>query len=675
MYFFTVFNRRGQTPWQRIQLSRPQVKPRWIRRPQTAASLSLLLSILTVFASMAEPVDTNSSATTDNEVIVVTATRSPYYIGEVANQVHVIDAKTIAGSGAQNVAELLRHYGSVQVRDSQGNGRDTRLTLRGYSAAANALILVDGRKLNNSDLGGQDLTAVAMSDIAHIEILNGGAGALFGDQAIGGVVNIITHRRGDAGGSLMVGRGSYDNETYSANYHGDHASGWYYRINSALERGDGYRDEARVNYESYSVVGGFAYDAGDVSVEARQSDNEYLLTGALSVADVVADRRQAGTSFNDYVSDNRTARLSINHQINEATRLIAAYSDPDEDIVIDASSSFGNTTTLQSRRVKTFDPRFVIELDKWRLTFGADIERVEYDFAIDFGFGPSGSAHENRKSAQYLQVLYRLTDTLSLQGGLRHARLKTEVSPFDIDYRQQATAHQAGLVWQDARWRLYLNRDETFRFPLADETVDFFGNVARLDLQRGVAWELGIERRGLHLDSALSLFQQDNRDEIGFDPALGFFGANTNFDDSRRRGATLSLDWPGAGRWSGGLIYTYLDAEFVDGAYDDNRLPGVARELAKGHISISVSPRSRITGEMLYTGPQALDLANSGGGLGGYTVANLVGTYTWGDWQLTARLNNITAKEYVEFATFFGTRALYPSPERNLMVSLAYRLE
>jgi iron complex outermembrane receptor protein len=617
-----------------------------------------------------------------DEEIVTTATRSPYSLSQAANTIRVINRETIDRSGVANVAELLRNYGAVQVRDSMGNGRDSRLSLRGFGASANVLVLVDGRKLNNTDLGGQDLTAVSIADIERIEILEGGAGALFGDQAVGGVINIITAGRSVTGGHVSAGRGSYDNEKYGFSYQNQLDSGWFYGFNEDLARADGYRDDSSVNYENYSGELGYAYDYGSAGgrlfVEGRQSDNEYRLTGALTADQAAADRRQAGPSFNDYAADTRTFRLGIDHRFNNILQFLGAYSDRDEDVVIDASSGFGDTLTLQSRRVVSFDPRLIFTFGDWHLTAGLDVERVDYDFDIDFGFGVSGSAHENRKRSEYLQVLYTVTQRFTLQAGIRHANLDTDVgvdgAGMDIDYEQSATVQQIGALWMGDDWRFYLNRDETFRFPLADENVDFFGVVNQLDVQRGVAWELGGERQWRQLDAKLSVFQQDNKDEIGFDPALGFFGANTNFDDTRRRGVTLVASWIGNNNkpWSAQFLYTYLDARFTQGAYDKKRIPGVARELAKLQVNYQAFNGLDLTAEWVYTGLQTLDLSNSGDTLGGYTVANIVATYRFRDWTLNARLNNITAREYTELVTFFGSRALYPSPERNLVMNLTY---
>lgn len=635
------------------------------------------LTLLVVFGSAltaynAQAVQKTPADAIDAEVIV-TATRSPYSIQRVPATLRVISQEDIQNSAARNVADLLRNQGTVQVRDSMGNGRDARLSLRGFGASANALVLVDGRKLNNSDLGGPDLTAVALSDVERIEILEGGAGALYGDQAVGGVINIITRKVSKRQGQVVAGRGSYDGENYRASYSDALDSGWYYRLASDLDRSDGYRDDSNVNYENYSTAVGYRYGGGEVFVDGRHTDSEYRLTGALSPAAARDDRRQAGSSFNNYAADIRAFRAGIDHQFSEGVQLLATYSDRDEDVLIKGSSiSFGDTTTVQARRVKTFDPRLILSGDTLRLTVGVDIERVDYDFALNSMFGPAGSAHQNRKRSQYAQLLYTPMENLEVMAGVRHATLNTDVDPYGIHYDQSATVQQLGAVWRGHNWRIHLNRDETFRFPLADENVDFFGVINPLRVQRGVAWELGGAYEWDTVDLNVAMFEQRNSDEIGFDPAAGLWGANTNFDDTRRRGGSAEVRWQAAQDLDVRGTYTYIDARFMDGRYDGNRVPDVARQLIKVNANYVITPAASLFAELVYTGSQTLDLANSADALGGYTVVNLAATLRWQGWTLQARINNITGKEYNEFVTFYFAEGRYPSPERNGMLTLSY---
>ena len=131
------------------------------------------------------------------DTIVVSATRAPdRSIGTAAN-IQVIDRREITASGAANVTELLRGRAGVHVRDLFGDGSNATVDMRGFgaTAASNVLVLVDGRRLNpSSDVGTLFFNSVPLQEVERIEIVQGSAGVLFGNQAIGGVINVITRR-------------------------------------------------------------------------------------------------------------------------------------------------------------------------------------------------------------------------------------------------------------------------------------------------------------------------------------------------------------------------------------------------------------------------------------------------------------------------------------------------
>jgi len=142
-----------------------------------------LLVALPVFAEDHEPL-----------VIVVTPSGIEQPVTDANTTITVIDQKTIEESNAGSVAELLRGQAGVHVSDIFGDGSQATIDLRGFgpTAGSNTLVLIDGRKLNNSaDGASPDLSLIDIDDIAQIEILQGSSGVLYGNQAVGGVVNII----------------------------------------------------------------------------------------------------------------------------------------------------------------------------------------------------------------------------------------------------------------------------------------------------------------------------------------------------------------------------------------------------------------------------------------------------------------------------------------------------
>jgi len=108
------------------------------------------------YADDAEPVEM--------ETIVVTGTRTEQEIKKIPANVTVIGQADIKNSTAQNAADLLRGEQGIVVRDLMGNGKNVSVDMRGFgeNAAANSLIMIDGRRVNSIDLSGIDWTQIPL---------------------------------------------------------------------------------------------------------------------------------------------------------------------------------------------------------------------------------------------------------------------------------------------------------------------------------------------------------------------------------------------------------------------------------------------------------------------------------------------------------------------------------
>jgi outer membrane cobalamin receptor len=142
------------------------------------------------------------------EQIVVTATRTATPILDSPDHVTVIGEEHIAAPGASTVADLLQQVAGVEIADSGTAGSVKSVRIRG-SSSAQVLVLVDGVRLNDSRQGGADLSLLPVENIERIEVLRGGTSALYGADALGGVVNIITKSRAEKKLTLTVSSEGY----------------------------------------------------------------------------------------------------------------------------------------------------------------------------------------------------------------------------------------------------------------------------------------------------------------------------------------------------------------------------------------------------------------------------------------------------------------------------------
>src|SRR4030043_232451 len=110
--------------------------------------------------------------------------------------VTVITREEIEKSNSQTVIDLVRTEVGVVVRDYYGTGKTASVDIRGFGETGplNTLVLVDGRRVNEIDLSGVDWTQIPLDQIERIEILRGPGSVLYGDNAVGGVINIITRK-------------------------------------------------------------------------------------------------------------------------------------------------------------------------------------------------------------------------------------------------------------------------------------------------------------------------------------------------------------------------------------------------------------------------------------------------------------------------------------------------
>ena len=157
-----------------------------------ARSSSLLTSFFfSVFAFVA-PALAQAPASILSPV-VITGSREPTPLDRLVGDVVVIDAERIRASSADSLEDLLRREGGVQLSRNGGPGQVAGLFLRG-SAASSTLVLVDGVRIGSATLGQVDFAAIGLGQIERVEILRGPASSLYGADAVGGVVQIITRR-------------------------------------------------------------------------------------------------------------------------------------------------------------------------------------------------------------------------------------------------------------------------------------------------------------------------------------------------------------------------------------------------------------------------------------------------------------------------------------------------
>jgi vitamin B12 transporter len=177
-------------------------------------SIPVLLCLVGVLVGLPlaaqNPPGTSAQETTPvlNEV-VVTATRIDTDVLDSPSAVTVITSRQVEESGATDVAQLIAGTPGAMVNDGGTVGAAQTISLRGSTSASQVLVLLDGVRLNSSRDGGVDLSTIPLELVDRIEIVRGGASALYGSGAIGGVINIITKKPTQSRFTFSLTNGSY----------------------------------------------------------------------------------------------------------------------------------------------------------------------------------------------------------------------------------------------------------------------------------------------------------------------------------------------------------------------------------------------------------------------------------------------------------------------------------
>jgi iron complex outermembrane receptor protein len=646
------------------------------------------LLLLVSLTSLCFTCSANANAADSEEeipTVYVSATRSEQSAVSTPALISIIDRDAIESSGADHLVDVLQSQAGLQIEDLYGDGSRAKISMRGFgadNAASNVLVLVDGRRLNRTDLSAPDLNSISLKDVERIEIIQGSAGTLFGDQAVGGVINIITRKPDKSIAEMAVTYGSYDNRKLHTTIGTRTKNGSSIRASVEQRSTDNYREYNHQDYRNASIQTSFPIADGTIGFE-YQALGEYLqLPGALTTAQLAADRRQANTTtdFNDSTTD--IARGTYKRGLSRHWNLEAELSDQKGDI----NGALYGSSFDQHRRQLGFTPRLVgsipVNNGDVLITTGADVYQSRYRFIL-----PAFSIDTNATQlmrAVYAQGIIPLGEKLNLTVGARHVQNEDDITdatafPSGVDIKKSATVFELGLARQiNENLRVFARRDENLRFAKVDENTFTDPAVTGLKPQTGVSYELGTQwhRGGKRFN--FMAYQIDLNNEIAYDetadgPYGPGTGANVNLDPTRRLGFNIGGRIPFNPRFALDMQYAYVDAIFRGGPYSGNAIPFVARHNITVRANWRLPRHWRLFLESRYTSDryQGSDYNNSRVTLPAVAIVNTGLRYVRDGWSLDLRINNVGDVEYSGYATY---DTYYPAPTRNFTVKARVEL-
>jgi vitamin B12 transporter len=367
--------------------------------------------------ALAVALDATASDISPTDTIIVTATRTEIPLDQATVPVSVITREDIELSMATDLSELLRFEAGIDIGRNGGPGQATSMFLRG-TESNHALVLVDGVRMNPGTIGGAAIQHVSPEVIERVEIVKGARSALFGTDAIGGVINIITRRANESSFEAGAGGGSFDSRSafvsagtrkganrVGATVDWQDTAGFPPREDSDIDRG--------YDNLTFNLYAARDLERGEISVRHWQAEGtvEYLdfflnpvdqefrnSTTALQFDNELSDRGASKLVIGymqDHIEQNQSPdfvesdRLSIDWQFDEDTEVRAIFvqdqwtHDRHRAFValrLTDHETFGDQTT--------YNVEYAFELaDAWTLRAGLGRAFRAPDATDLFGFG------------------------------------------------------------------------------------------------------------------------------------------------------------------------------------------------------------------------------------------------------------------------------------------------
>jgi vitamin B12 transporter len=621
----------------------------------------LLRSSISV-AALAAAFPALADEAADGDSIIVTATRAPLTLDEVPASVAVLDKAAIDRSQDIGVTELLLRTPGISISRNGGYGTSTSLRIRG-AESDHTVVVIDGVKLNDpsSTGGGFNFANLLAGDISRIEVLRGPQSILWGSQAIGGVVNVVTASpEKDLEGSFDLEAGS--RETVSARAAiGGRTGPLRWRIGGQRFTTDGISSHAR----AFGGVERDGYSNSNVSGRA-----ELALAENVSV-DLRGTYSSGRVEFDGFNVDSKDYGLNkefvgyagLNFDLAGGrfrNRIAYAYTDTNRDnFNPDRARPRSFEADGQNKRWE-YQGSFDVA-DGITTIFGVENERSTFRSRSPAASlatpVPAFARGEAEITSAYGQLSVEPLDGLTLNGGVRYD---------DHDRYGGQTLFAAGGVWRLSTGTvLRASYGEGFKAPSLYQLFSEYGNVA-LDPEEAHGWEAGIEQQlfDRKLIVGATWFDRRTTNQIIYngcsspstdpmcfvpgDPATPRFGYYLNVARSEAHGveATAALTLGGL-KLDGNYSWIVAEDRSPGAANFGKWLPRRPRNTANASASYAFDFGLELGAAVRWSG-KSFDNATNATRLDDYTLVDLRAEYELSDGvKLFARAENIFDEQYM----------------------------
>jgi len=571
--------------------------------------------------------------------VVVTATRAPQLAESTLAPTTVITREQIERSGTRSLSDLLSGRAGADVSTSGGFGKQTTFFQRGL-ATGQSLYMIDGVPIYDSVgiEGAPSLEFIPMSQVERVEIVRGPRSTLYGSEAMGGVVNIITRDDTATGPSVSAGVGSLTSSDVTASYSGVHERTRYgitvnrFRTSGIDVRDDDFDD--RDGFENLSGSIRFRHEATDAlsfSVRGLRSEGETEFDNCFDgFAGPFGDCRT------DFVRENLNVAADYDATAAWSSRLSYGWSREERENFTegDAVGEFNGATD----RISWLND-FHLHRD-WIYTVGLERRR-------DRAKEPDNFTEDGRTTDSLFAQMQGFAGNHDWVLGVRG--IDDEVfgsqDTYNIDYAYTVTPNL----------RLLAGTGTAYKAPTLFQLFSpGFGNED-LDPETSRSVEIGFEASGDFGDLGVRAFRNHVDDLIAFTDNTYF-----NIDEARVTGLEIELGTE-IGEWDTSIATTWLDAIDND---TKEPLPNRASQTARLDVDRNFQQFSFGATVLGQSARSASDFTER---VAGFGLLNLRAAYRINrDWRVRGIVDNVFDHDYQTRDGFF-------EPGRVGFVYLDYR--
>lgn len=470
--------------------------------------------------------------------VVVTATRVEQDAASIPADITVITAQQIEQKGARDLADALEGVPGVNISRYGGPGEASLVRIFGSDRV---VVMVDGKRINipqgiGKGASALDLSTVPLADnIEKIEVVRGGASVLYGSDAVGGVINIITKKgTGTTKTNLDIGAGNHSTQHYMVSNQGSE-NGYHWYITGMKDMTDGQRRNNAYDGKNATVrIDKDLNDKQNLAFNFDYFGSHAGIPGAITYltpndfGDIL--RHNWSVEYNNKKDNgNDTIRYYNNHQVYSGFE----YGD-----------TFHHENTVRSVEYQNNS-----RLDRQNsLTWGGNFTKEEVTST-----GEGNVEHNRDIWAFYMQEQYKWTPKFTMTTGVRYDH--------NSQYGAKTLPKVAFEYQADSKTSYFANWGKVFKAPKFDDLYSSFGGDPNLRPETGWTSEVGIKQK-LDKDNEIlvSLFKQQLNDAIDWKDQGNGTSKVENVDKLQSTGITFTYNSKLSNNVSMNLGYSYLDS-------------------------------------------------------------------------------------------------------------------